>query len=71
MPNTPLVSPPATGDNSPIGVVGAAGGNYEGLILQQLQIMTILLREGFNLPDEECQNLVQQPLPATSTTGAL
>lgn len=64
-------SPPAPSDNSPIGVIGQAGGNYQGLILQQLQIITLLLREGLNLAGEECSELVQQPLPATSTIGAL
>lgn len=67
----PTVTPLSTTDNSPIGTVGNAGGNYQGLIYQQLQIITILLREGFNLPREECSTLVQQTLPATSTTGAL
>lgn len=47
-------------DNSPIGFIGQAGGNYQGLILQQLQIISIFLREGLNLPREECQTLVQQ-----------
>lgn len=62
----PTVTPPAPSDNSPIGIVGQAGGNYQGLILQQLQIISILLREGLGVSttDYECWTLVQ---PATPT----
>lgn len=38
-------------------------------ILHELRIITILLREGFNIKDEN-SSLRQQTLPETSTTGA-
>lgn len=61
------ITAPAPADNSPIGVIGNAGGNYQGLILQQLQIISVLLREGLGVSttDYECWTLVQ---PATSPT---
>lgn len=39
-------------------------------ILNQLIIITILLREGFGIKDEN-SSLIQQTLPSTSTPGAL
>lgn len=62
----PTVTAPFPADNSPIGFVGQAGGNYEGLILQQLQIISVLLREGLAVSrtDFECWTLVQ-PTPPT------
>lgn len=59
---SPTSTPLYATDNSPIGYVGQAGGNYQGLILQQLQIITILLREGLNVSQTnfECLTLVQQ-----------
>lgn len=59
------VIPPAPTDNSPIGFIGQAGGNYQGLILQQLQIISVLLREGLsvNTTDYECWTLVQPTNP--------
>lgn len=64
----PTITPPSVSDNSPIGIIGNAGGNYQGLILQQLQIISILLREGFGMPraDNECWTLVQPSTPTLS-----
>lgn len=64
----PTVTPPSPLDNSPVGSVGQAGGNYQGLILQQLQIISILLREGLTVSttDYECMNLVQPTNPTLS-----
>lgn len=64
----PTVTPPAPADNSPIGVIGQAGGNYQGLILQQLQIISLLLREGLGVKtsDFECWTLVQPTTPTLS-----
>lgn len=42
----------------------------QAAILQQLCIITLLLRQGFNIPDED-SSLSQQPNPATSAIGAL
>lgn len=64
----PTVTPPAAADNSPIGFIGQAGGNYQGLILQQLQIISVLLREGLsiNTTDYECWTQVQLSPPTLS-----
>lgn len=64
----PTVTPPASADNSPIGTIGQAGGNYQGLVLQQLQIISLLLREGLNVrtSDYECWTLVQPSTPTLS-----
>lgn len=67
----PTTTPVYPIDNAPIGTIGNAGGNYQGLILQQLQIMSILLREGLNIPQLECSTLVQQSIPVLSPSIAV
>lgn len=64
----PTITPIYSTDNSPIGTIGNAGGNYLGLILQQLQIQSLLLREGFsiNRTDLECWTLVQNSASPTN-----
>lgn len=65
----PTITPSPPADNSPIGTIGQAGGNYLGLLLQQLQINSLLLREGLgiNSSDFECWTLVQASNPTLIT----
>lgn len=62
------VTPPSVADNSPIGTIGNAGGTYQGLIFQQLQIISLLLREGLGVrtTDYECWTVVQPSTPTLS-----
>lgn len=62
---SPTIAPIYPADNSPIGTIGNAGGTYQGLILQQLQIQSLLLREGLgiNSSDYECWTLIQPTTP--------
>lgn len=64
----PTVTPVYPADNSPVGFIGQAGGNYQGLLFQQLQIISLLLREGLGIStsDYECWTLVQSSPPPLS-----
>lgn len=56
--------------NSDTAVIPTEPQDSAAAILHELRIITILLREGFGIKDEN-SSLRYQTLPATSTTGAL
>lgn len=67
----PTITPVLAIDDAPVGTLANAGGSAASILQQQLQIMNVLLREGFGLTGLEGNTLVQQSVPLLSPSIAV